>query len=91
MKKYLICMVSVLLVAVLALALTSCGEGDTDKTDSEPNAPASNLPVGDQIDFSSIIAGNGSTGTIWGQQDAASRQQIIGRRGMTSPSGRTAA
>ena len=85
MKKHLVCMVSFLLVAVMVLTFTACGGGtgntDSDspltRNDSEPNAPASNPSGGGQIDFSSIISGNGSTDTVWGQQDAASRQQII--------------
>ncbi|MBR7092662.1 MAG: hypothetical protein IKI50_05705 [Clostridia bacterium] len=86
MKKYLVCLLSLFLVSVLALTFTSCGNGGQDQTDSdspltrndsEPNAPASDLPIGGNIDFSSIMAGSGSTDTVWGQQDAASRQQII--------------
>ena len=41
-------------------------------TEAAPGQTAAALP-----DFSSILAGNGSTGTVWGQMDANTRQEII--------------
>lgn len=48
---------------------TKSAENDTE---AAPAQTAANLP-----DFSAIVAGNGSSSTVWGQLDASAKQEII--------------
>lgn len=83
MKKTGIILLAFLLIAIFALS--SCGKDspankpdDAPLTRDESTGGATSLSSGTAVpDFASIIAGNGSTDTVWGQQDAAARQQII--------------
>lgn len=45
---------------------------ENDDTEAAPAQTAANLP-----DFSAIVAGNGSSSTVWGQLDASAKQEII--------------
>ena len=45
---------------------------DNDATEAAPAHTAANLP-----DFSAIVAGTGSSNTVWGQLDASAKQEII--------------
>jgi len=88
MKKLL----ALLLVVTLLLTLVACGndnnddpsgsqqgtnaplnrEDDTSSTDNQGDV---NTPA--NIDFNSILSGNGSTDVVWGKQDEATKQAII--------------
>ena len=80
MKKATILILAILTLA--AFALSSCGASapgsDTPLTRPENAGGTAPLPSGAGIpDFSSIMAGNGKTDTVWGLQDPAARQEII--------------
>ena len=45
---------------------------ENDDTEAAPAQTSANLP-----DFSAIVAGNGSSSTVWGQLDASAKQEII--------------
>ncbi len=84
MKKTMIRRIACLISA--AFLLTSCGiaapwsfvDDDPPLTREENTGAAAPGPSGSAIpDFSSIMAGNGGTDTVWGLQDPARKQQII--------------
>lgn len=86
MKRFFV----LLLTLVLLLVLAACDEpsetpsGDShapDATQTEGNDTANNggdnAGATPDLDFGSILAGNGATDTIWGKQDEATKQQMI--------------
>ena len=86
MKKILLLLLSV----VLVFSLVACGNEETpDPSGSEnPGVSQSGENNEDQggenstvnpedIDFASIMAGNGATDVVWGKQDEATKQAII--------------
>ena len=86
MKKQLLSFLALLLSLALLFLLTSCGSKPSAEVDDDPPlirddstgsalTPANTAAV--LPDFASIMAGNGSTDTVWGQQNAAIRQEII--------------
>ncbi len=60
---------SILLVLIMVFAFVACDESTENSSEGTTAAPS--------IDFASIMSGNGSTSTIWGKQDAATKQSII--------------
>lgn len=83
MKKLL----TILLSGLLILSLAACGgktasgddplkrnDGGTQQTQGGTENSGDTAP---DIDFGAIMAGNGATDTVWGQQDAATRQAIL--------------
>ncbi len=89
MKK----IIALMLVLVMALSLAACGGNtdpapsgsDTETTTpsqstggtTTPGTSETDMPDMEDIDFSSIIAGNGSTNVIYGELDAAQKQALI--------------
>ncbi len=67
-KKLLILFLAVIMI----FSLAACG-GNNDDSGDENNGES----APPQINFDSIMAGNGSTSTIWGLQDDEIKQQII--------------
>ena len=82
MKKIAI----LLLAMMMVFALAACGGNDSpDPSGSGTGQQGGQTQGGTEnsgntapnIDFGSIMAGNGGTDTVWGQQDAATRQAIL--------------
>ena len=82
MKKIAI----LLLAMTMAFALAACGGNDSpDPSGSGTGQQGGQTQGGTEnsgdtapdIDFGSIMAGNGGTDTVWGKQDAATKQAII--------------
>lgn len=81
MKKIAI----LLLALTLALSLAACGGNENPPSGSGTGQQGEQTQGGTEnsgdtapdIDFGSIMAGNGATDTVWGQQDAATRQAIL--------------
>ena len=78
--------IAALLCAALALSLAACGGNDSPDPSGSGTGPQGEQTQGGtenssdtapDIDFGSIMAGNGGTDTVWGQQDAATRQAIL--------------
>ena len=81
-------LLAILLSGLLILSLAACGgegneqsgdpltrdDGGTQQTQGGTENSGDTAP---DIDFGSIMAGNGATDTVWGQQDAATRQAIL--------------
>ena len=82
MKKIAI----LLLAMMMVFALAACGDNDSpDPSGSGTGQQGEQTQGGTEnsgdtapdIDFGSIMTGNGATDTVWGQQDAAARQAIL--------------
>ncbi len=84
MKRILIS----LLAVILMLSVTSCVSQNDDpnadgnvsqtvKSSGETEFNGENTNALQDLDFASIIAGNGATDTVWGKQDEATKQAII--------------
>ena len=81
MKKIAI----LLLALTLALSLAACGGNENPPSGSGTGQQGEQTQGGTEnsggtapdIDFGSIMAGNGGTDTVWGKQDAATRQAIL--------------
>ncbi len=78
MKKLLAIMIAVLTLFTLVSCdedLSDLVDGDSikDLLDGEGNGDVDPS----DIDFDSILSGNGSTDTVWGKQDEATKQEII--------------
>ncbi len=85
MKKIL----AILLAVVFILAFASCtkkqeeststpDESKQTSTDTATSTDNNQSNVGiPNIDLSAILAGNGTTDTVWGKQDEATKQQMI--------------
>ncbi len=65
-------LLALLLALMMVFALVACDEGGN--TDDPKDENASTVP---NIDIGSIMNGNGTTDTVWGKQDEATKQQII--------------
>ncbi len=52
-------------------------QGGTNTPGGNTDNPGGNTHNPADLDFGSIMAGNGSTSTVWGKQDEATKQQII--------------
>lgn len=83
---------TLLLAALLVFSLAACGGKDQRSNDpltrddgtpqqgQQTPPPDNTEPPGDtapEVDFGSIMAGNGATDTVWGKQDEATKQAII--------------
>ena len=84
---------ALLLALTLVFTLAACGNNDDpsgsqqgsntplnreDDTSSTDNQGGENSTVNpEDIDFASIMAGNGATDVVWGKQDEATKQAII--------------
>ncbi len=88
MKNRLIAVFALLLSLMLLLFLSSCGSKPKNEIDDDAplvrdddgagSAPASANNAGVLLpDLASVMAGNGSTDTVWGEQNAATQQEII--------------
>ena len=85
MRKLLMILLSLLLL----FSLVACGNNDTpgnyDPLNRDPGTSQTGSQGGTQsgtndpadIDFNSILAGNGSTDVVWGKQDEATKQMLI--------------
>ena len=86
-------LLTVLIAVLLIISLAACGSNnDKTSTDgkqsdaplireddaphSTPGAPDTEKPP-ENFDFASAMAGKGATDTVWGKQDAATRQSIV--------------
>lgn len=82
-------LLTILLSGLLILSLAACGGGGGEQSGDDPltrddggtqqtqGGTENSGDTAPDIDFGSIMAGNGGTDTVWGQQDAATRQAII--------------
>lgn len=76
MKKIL----AVLIALVMVFVLVACSGNKTDTTDTNKDTKVTeDKPLGrdDDIDFQSIMSGNGSTNVVYGDLDAARKAEII--------------
>ncbi len=82
MKRLFALLITIIMVASLA----ACGTNNSNTNgNNSTNPPASSTgdnqqsgnESGNVPDFSAIMAGNGATDTVWGKQDAATRQSIV--------------
>lgn len=85
MKKLL----ALTLALLMVFALAACGNNDTpgndDPLNRDPGTSQTDNQGGTQggsnntadVDIDSILAGNGSTDVVWGEQDEATKQAII--------------
>ncbi len=89
MKRLLTVLIAVLLIISLAACGSNNDKTSTDGTQSDaplireddapqstPGAPDTEKPP-ENFDFASAMAGKGATDTVWGKQDAATRQSIV--------------
>lgn len=83
-------LLAILLSVLLMLSLAACGGGGSEQSSDDPltrddgsaqqqtqggtENPGGTTP---DIDFGSIMAGNGATDTVWSEQDAATKQAIL--------------
>lgn len=82
-------LLTILLSGLLILSLAACGGGGGEQSGNDPltrddggtqqtqGGTENSGNTAPDIDFGSIMAGNGGTDTVWGQQDAATRQAIL--------------
>lgn len=83
-------LLAILLSGLLMLSLAACGGGDSEQSGDDPltrddgsaqqQTQGGTENSGDttpDIDFGSIMAGNGATDTVWSEQDAATKQAIL--------------
>ena len=86
MKKQLFGILALIISITLLISLVSCnnkpsGNVDDDaplvRDDSTGSTSAPENNAGNVPDFSAIMAGKGATDTVWGKQDAATRQSIV--------------
>ena len=86
MKKQLFGILALIVSITLLISLVSCsnkpsGNVDDDaplvRDDSTGSTSAPENNAGNVPDFSAIMAGKGATDTVWGKQDAATRQSIV--------------
>ncbi len=56
---------------------TSQTQGGTNTPGGNTDNPGGNTDNPADLDFGTIMAGGGSTNTVWGKQDEATKQQII--------------
>lgn len=86
MKKQLFEILALIISITLLISLVSCnnkpsGNVDDDeplvRDDSTGSTSAPENNAGNVPDFSEIMAGKGATDTVWGKQDAATRQSIV--------------
>ncbi len=82
MKKLL----SILLALTLCLSFFACGDDEENNSSSSQNSTSTQTSTGggnssggssSSFDLGSIMTGNGATDTVWGKQDAATKQEII--------------
>ena len=86
-------LLTVLIAVLLIISLAACGSNndktstngtqsdaplirEDDAPQSTPGAPDTEKPP-ENFDFASAMAGKGATDTVWGKQDAATRQSIV--------------
>ena len=86
MKKQLSGILALIVSITLLISLVSCsnkpsGNVDDDaplvRDDSTGSTSAPENNAGNVPDFSAIMSGKGATDTVWGKQDAATRQSIV--------------
>ena len=86
MKKQLFGILALIVSITLLISLVSCsnkpsGNVDDDaplvRDDSTGSTSDLENNAGNVPDFSAIMAGKGATDTVWGKQDAATRQSIV--------------
>ena len=82
-------LLTILLSGLLILSLAACGGGGGEQSGNDPltrddggtqqtqGGTENSGNTAPDIDFGAIMAGNGATDTVWGQQDAATRQAIL--------------
>ena len=86
MKKQIFGILALIVSITLLISLVSCRNESSDNVDDDAplvrddstgstSAPENN--AGNVPDFSAIMAGKGATDTVWGKQDAATRQSIV--------------
>ena len=77
--------IAVIISLMLLLSLVACGGNEETPSGSGTGQQGKQTQGGTKnsgdaapdIDFGSIMAGNGATDTVWGKQDAATRQAIL--------------
>ena len=82
MKKFSILLLAMMMVFTLAAcggndSPDPSGSGTGQQGEQTQGGTENSSDTAPDIDFGSIMAGNGGTDTVWGQQDAATRQAIL--------------